>query len=200
MIQLIYAYAGTKTVEGKNEYAFGLNGGLPWGHISQDLKNFKARTEGTILIMGAKTFMSLPSPLKGRKHVVVQDMKRDFAQAQDGLFADLYMSPLGFSEWLGTKQQSCQNINGDLIYMSSSNVYSVIGGAGLLQEAYPFADKVIQTSITKRHRVNSDVQLPMSFIIAPSWENSGFEMKETHFYKIDEVTSISETVYVKTRL
>lgn len=195
MIQLIYAYAGTKTVEGENEYAFGLNGGLPWGHISQDLKNFKARTEGTILIMGAKTFMSLPSPLKGRKHIVVQDMKRDFAQAQDGLYADGYMSPIAFSEWLGTKQQNYQNINGDLIYMSSSETYSVIGGAGLLQEAYPFADKVVQTSIRKRRRVNSDVKLPMSFVVAPTWEGSGFITTETHWYSIDELTSISETVY-----
>lgn len=195
MLQLVFAYAPTKNHKGEYERAFGLNNGLPWGHISQDLKNFKARTENTNLIMGAKTFMSLPSPLKDRKHIVVQDMKRDFAQAQDGAFADGYMSPLDFSKWLNTKKQSYQNINGDLIYMPSSDVYSVIGGVGLLQKAYPFADKVIQSSITKRHRVNSDVQLPMSFIIAPALENSGFEMKETHFYKIDELTSITETIY-----
>ena len=44
----------------------GKDGGLPW-HISADLKRFKALTMGTVLVMGRKTFDSLPKLLPGRR-------------------------------------------------------------------------------------------------------------------------------------
>ena len=52
----------------------GKDGGLPW-HISADLKRFKALTMGTVLVMGRKTFDSLPKLLPGRRHIV---MTRNF--------------------------------------------------------------------------------------------------------------------------
>ena len=53
----------------------GLDGGLPW-HIPADLKRFKALTmghEGTGLpmVMGRRTFESLPGLLPGRRHIVL---------------------------------------------------------------------------------------------------------------------------------
>jgi len=48
----------------------GKDGGLPW-HISADLKRFKALTMGTVLVMGRKTFESLPKVLPGRRHIVL---------------------------------------------------------------------------------------------------------------------------------
>jgi dihydrofolate reductase len=48
----------------------GRNGTLPW-HIPADLKHFKAITLGTPMIMGRKTFDSLPRLLPGRRHVVL---------------------------------------------------------------------------------------------------------------------------------
>jgi dihydrofolate reductase len=48
----------------------GKDGGLPW-HISADLKRFKALTMGTVLVMGRKTFDSLPKVLPGRRHIVI---------------------------------------------------------------------------------------------------------------------------------
>src|SRR6185503_5700752 len=48
----------------------GKDGGLPW-HISADLKRFKALTMGSVLVMGRKTFASLPGPLPGRRHIVL---------------------------------------------------------------------------------------------------------------------------------
>jgi dihydrofolate reductase len=45
--------------------------GLPW-HISSDLKRFKALTMGKPLIMGRKTWESLPKkPLPGRRNIVI---------------------------------------------------------------------------------------------------------------------------------
>ncbi|HEX7109170.1 MAG TPA: dihydrofolate reductase [Aestuariivirga sp.] len=53
----------------------GRAGGLPW-HISSDLKWFKAITMGKPLIMGRKTWDSLPKrPLPGRKNVVITRQK-----------------------------------------------------------------------------------------------------------------------------
>jgi len=53
----------------------GNNGLLPW-HISNDLKRFKALTLGHTVVMGRKTWDSLPKkPLPGRVNVVVTRQK-----------------------------------------------------------------------------------------------------------------------------
>ena len=49
----------------------GENGNLPW-HISEDLKNFKFLTLNTTIIMGRKTWDSLPiKPLPKRNNIVL---------------------------------------------------------------------------------------------------------------------------------
>jgi dihydrofolate reductase len=49
----------------------GRDGGLPW-HISSDLQRFKAITMGKPVIMGRKTWESLPKkPLPGRPNIVI---------------------------------------------------------------------------------------------------------------------------------
>ena len=54
-----------------NNGGIGLNGKLPW-HISEDLKNFKKITSNSTIIMGRKTWDSLPiKPLPNRKNIVM---------------------------------------------------------------------------------------------------------------------------------
>jgi dihydrofolate reductase len=48
----------------------GRDGGLPW-HIPADLKRFKALTMGSAMVMGRRTFASLPGVLPGRRHIVL---------------------------------------------------------------------------------------------------------------------------------
>ncbi|MBT0668783.1 dihydrofolate reductase [Novosphingobium profundi] len=48
----------------------GVDGALPW-HLPADLRRFKALTMGKPMIMGRKTFESFPSPLPGRRHIVL---------------------------------------------------------------------------------------------------------------------------------
>jgi len=49
----------------------GIHNRLPW-HIPADLKRFKQLTTGHALIMGRRTFLSLPSgPLPNRRHIVM---------------------------------------------------------------------------------------------------------------------------------
>jgi dihydrofolate reductase len=58
----------------------GKDGTLPW-HIPADLRHFKQVTMGTPMIMGRKTFESLPGLLPGRRHIV---LTRDRAWAAAG--------------------------------------------------------------------------------------------------------------------
>lgn len=58
----------------------GRGGALPW-HIPADLRHFKEVTMGTPMIMGRRTFESLPGLLPGRRHVV---LTRDPAWAAPG--------------------------------------------------------------------------------------------------------------------
>ena len=61
-IILIYARAANGVI--------GHEGKLPW-HLPADLKRFKALTMGKPMIMGRKTFESLPGLLPGRRHIVL---------------------------------------------------------------------------------------------------------------------------------
>lgn len=59
---MIYARAANGVI--------GRDGTMPW-HIPADLKRFKRLTMGHAMIMGRKTFESFPSPLPGRRHIVL---------------------------------------------------------------------------------------------------------------------------------
>lgn len=48
----------------------GAGGTMPW-HLPADLKRFKALTTGLPMVMGRKTFDSLPGLLPGRRHIVI---------------------------------------------------------------------------------------------------------------------------------
>ena len=54
----------------------GKNGELPW-HIIEDLKNFKLLTKNSTIIMGRKTWDSLPiKPLPERENIVLSKKKQ----------------------------------------------------------------------------------------------------------------------------
>ena len=54
-----------------NRGGIGENGNLPW-HISEDLKNFKKITSGSTIVMGRKTWESLPiKPLPNRDNIIM---------------------------------------------------------------------------------------------------------------------------------
>jgi len=55
----------------------GRAGGLPW-YVPDDLKRFRALTGGSPLVMGRRTWDSLPrKPLPGRENIVVTESSRD---------------------------------------------------------------------------------------------------------------------------
>ena len=62
MLSIIVAKANNDVIGGDNK--------LLW-HISEDLKRFKEITSGHTIIMGRKTFESLPKILPNRHHIVI---------------------------------------------------------------------------------------------------------------------------------
>lgn len=66
----------------------GKDGGIPW-HISDDLKRFKALTMGQIIVMGRKTWDSLPKkPLPGRRNIVVTRDEHWLAEGAENMGLD----------------------------------------------------------------------------------------------------------------
>ena len=78
-VVLVYARAANGVI--------GRDGHLPW-RLPADLRRFKAMTMGKPMIMGRKTFESFPSPLPGRRHIV---LTRDTNWQADG--AEVACSP-----------------------------------------------------------------------------------------------------------
>ena len=100
----------------------GKDGAIPW-HISDDLKRFKALTLGKTVVMGRKTWDSLPrKPLPGRRNIVVT--------RQAGWHAD------------GAQTMTLeQALQGDEVF--------VIGGVEIYRAALPQADRI---ELTEVHR------------------------------------------------
>ncbi len=105
----------------------GAKGGLPW-HIPEDLKRFKALTLGKPVLMGRKTWESLPrKPLPGRTNIVIT---RDSAfHAEGALVANGIEDALALAE----RERPPEIV--------------VIGGAEIFASVLPFARRIRWTEI-----------------------------------------------------
>ena len=199
-IKLVFAYSETRKVTGELCFAFGLNDGLPWGHISQDMKNFKAATDNTTLLMGAKTFMSLPKALKGRPSIVVTKRNSELPKTKANETAEYYIFEdelIPFLEGKSTAGLSAWNsyeYKRDMKMHAGYEDISVIGGANILNIALPYANKIIKTSIIKKHYVNHSVSLDAEFIVKIQ---NDYKMVRCSWWEIDEITSMTESALVK---
>jgi dihydrofolate reductase len=101
----------------------GADDALPW-HISGDLRRFKALTMGQPMVMGRKTFESLPGLLPGRRHIV---LTRDKSWAEDG------------AEIARSVDEALQIANGPHI--------AVVGGAEIYQLFLPLAHRIELTEV-----------------------------------------------------
>lgn len=63
----------------------GDNNSLIW-NIPSDLKRFKSLTTGKIIIMGRKTFESLPNTLPNRYHIVLTKNPNSFKKQENVMF------------------------------------------------------------------------------------------------------------------
>jgi len=118
-INLIYARAANGVI--------GVNGGLPW-HLPEDLAHFKRTTLGGPVIMGRKSWDSLPPrfrPLPGRRNIVVTRQP----------------------EWQAEGAQRAGGLNEAFLLAGEVPELWVIGGAQLYAQAEPLAQRAIVTEI-----------------------------------------------------
>ncbi|TNF59690.1 MAG: dihydrofolate reductase [Burkholderiales bacterium] len=141
-LNLVYARARNGVIGRDNQ--------LPW-HLPEDLAHFKRTTLGCPVIMGRRTWESLPPrfrPLPGRLNIVVT---RDPAFSADGarvahsLEAARDLCPPATDAW-------------------------VIGGAQIYAQALPLASRVVVTEIDRDFE--GDAFAPE---LGPQWVETGRE-------------------------
>jgi len=120
------------------EKAIGKNGEIPW-HIPEDLKHFKEKTTGHPVIMGRKTFESLPvdyRPLPERTNIVLtrSDMDKEGVEIAKSF----------------QKAYRIARDHGEEAF--------IIGGASVYEQALPQADRMILTEVKKE--VDGDTFFP----------------------------------------
>lgn len=111
----------------------GKDGDIPW-HIPEDMEHFKQKTTGHAVIMGRKTFESLPEnfrPLPDRKNIV---LTRSGLKEKPGEVAEASSLEEGFE-----------------IAEGFSDKAFVIGGESVYRESLEEADKLLLTRIHEEY-------------------------------------------------
>jgi dihydrofolate reductase len=122
-VNLIWAQAHNRVI--------GINGAMPW-HLPEDLAHFKRVTLGATVIMGRKTWESLPErfrPLPNRINIVIS-RQTDFLAGK-----------------VGISLQAAPSLQAALHLASQHSDVWVIGGAQIYGQALPLASKLIITEI-----------------------------------------------------
>jgi dihydrofolate reductase len=119
----------------------GADGGLPW-HLPEDLALFRRLTMGSTVVMGRRTWESLPDrfrPLPGRTNVVL---------TSDPLWSAEGARPAASVEQVLAEHES----------------FWVIGGGAVYTTFLPYADRLVVTDVDTR--VEGDTWAPA---IGPEW-------------------------------
>ena len=126
----------------------GNKGTLPW-HIPEDLKHFKKLTMGKPMIMGRKTFESLPGLLPGRRHIVIT---RDAGWRKEGA-------------------EVAHDAEAAIAAAGDAADIAVIGGADIFGMFLPLAKRI---ELTEVHRSpDGDTKMPP---LGPGWRVAAREM------------------------
>jgi dihydrofolate reductase len=134
---IIAAVASNRVIGNKGE--------IPWGFFPEDLSRFRALTMGHPIIMGRKTYESIPEerrPLDGRLNIVLS--RSEFSS--EGIYVKESLNDaLEFLEG-----RPVGNYRYDKVY--------VIGGGEVYREAMPLVDFMEVTKIWKSYE--GDVHFP----------------------------------------
>jgi dihydrofolate reductase len=130
MLSIIVAKASNDVIGGDNK--------LLW-HISDDLKRFKEITSGNTIIMGRKTFESLPKILPNRHHIIIT---RDKNFKVDSPMVEI----VNDIKEVVTK------------YKDSSEEAFIIGGGEIYKALLPHTEKLYLTRVYKDF--NGDTKFP----------------------------------------
>ena len=157
LISLIVA-AATNDVIGRD-------GRLPW-HLPSDLRRFRELTMGKPILMGRKTWESLPRrPLPGRDNLVVSH--RGLVGEHDG------------ARWFTNLGAAVSWAQG-----SGAAELCIIGGAALFRETLPIADRLHLTRIEST--VDGDTLMPpIGAEWAEVWSSAPMEENGLFYRYID---------------
>lgn len=138
------------------QMTIGKDGGMPW-HLPRDLKFFVRTTMGKPLIMGRRTFESLPAPLKGRLNIV---LTRDLGYEAPGVVV-----AHSVDEALALARDA-----------EPDKEVMILGGATIYQALLPRADRLYLTVI--HHRFGGGDTFFPTFDLA-QWEICHVEHHDT---------------------
>ncbi len=119
------------------QYAIGFQNGLPWKGYPEDMEWFKQNTMGKVVVMGRKTYESLPErfrPLPGRTNVVLT--------SNTETFIDAIVSP---------------SVEAVLERFKDEKEIVIIGGGEVYKSFAPYITKVYQTHIPHVH--DNDIRM-----------------------------------------
>ena len=150
------------------DLGIGKDNELLW-HISGDLKRFKKLTTGNTVIMGKKTWESLPRrPLPGRKNIVITDNAQEkFENAVTAYSIDDAISKCGPDE----------------------EVF-IIGGGSIYRQFMQRADRLFITHVHKKAPAD---------IYFPEIDLNVWEITEKEEYKTNETNNIPYTYTIYER-
>lgn len=121
-----------------NDWGIGYNGNL-LEYIPEDLRNFRQLTTGHTIIMGRKTWDSLPKkPLPNRVNIVIS---KDEPTILDKNTLRLHLESIM-----------------DYLKYTEDDVF-IIGGESIYKELFSFCDRIYVTKIYKNHK-NIDTYFP----------------------------------------
>ncbi len=110
------------------DWGIGMNNELLW-QLPQDLKRFKRLTLGNTVLMGKRTWESLPKrPLPGRKNVVLTDIPDEIIN----------------------EAVTAYSIKDALDKCNSDEEIFIIGGGSIYRQFMPVADRLYITHVHKK--------------------------------------------------
>lgn len=126
----------------EKNWVMGRNNALPW-HYPEDLKFFKAKTLGSPILMGRKTYESIGRPLPGRANIVIS---RQTAPA-----------PIPNVYWCQSLEEGITLANTKALESQKKEVF-VIGGAQIFKDCLHRVERFYITWI--RQNYDGDVHFP----------------------------------------
>ena len=135
--------------------------------IPEDMKRFRELTKDNIVIMGRKTWDSLPSqPLPFRTNIIISSK----------MYLDYFMK-YG-SATIVTSMEQVKNHLATGYVFSPKKVF-IIGGGQIYKELLPYCDRVYVTKIHQAYP-NVDTYFPVDLDESPEWRQ--VETGETREY------------------
>lgn len=181
MISIVVAFS-------TNGFGIGVNNALPW-NIPEDMKRFKELTQNSIVIMGRKTWESIPikrRPLKGRVNVILtNDCTTRTLELDENV---MYVSEDGLDAYVNAQKEK--------------NIF-IIGGQSIYAKYMGIADTIYATVVDTGASIAYDAHFPIDNFwkyelleYSPPFQSNGLSFRFMNF-KL-RATWHGEFVYLKT--